>query len=151
MILLVVIPYSVLVCLRSFGVVLWELLTGEIPYKDVDSSAIIWGVGSNSLHLPVPSTCPGGFKILMKQTWWSCIKSYIMSSIRAVHHSCLKYGCLVLWLYFRNAHDYPRFKEQHPKYDNFTKSLLITGKPSLGIGLHFVRSFCTLTLPQLMS
>lgn len=54
---------------RSFGVVLWELLTGEIPYKDVDSSAIIWGVGSNSLHLPVPSTCPDGFKILMKQTW----------------------------------------------------------------------------------
>uniref|UniRef100_A0A3Q2YAU0 Mitogen-activated protein kinase kinase kinase n=1 Tax=Hippocampus comes TaxID=109280 RepID=A0A3Q2YAU0_HIPCM len=52
----------------SFGVVLWELLTGEIPYKDVDSSAIIWGVGSNSLHLPVPSTCPDGFKILMKQT-----------------------------------------------------------------------------------
>ncbi|KTF72179.1 hypothetical protein cypCar_00048180 [Cyprinus carpio] len=54
---------------KSFGVVLWELLTGEIPYKDVDSSAIIWGVGSNSLHLPVPSTCPDGFKILMKQTW----------------------------------------------------------------------------------
>uniref|UniRef100_A0A7N9CKZ2 Mitogen-activated protein kinase kinase kinase n=1 Tax=Macaca fascicularis TaxID=9541 RepID=A0A7N9CKZ2_MACFA len=56
---------------KSFGVVLWELLTGEIPYKDVDSSAIIWGVGSNSLHLPVPSTCPDGFKILMKQTWQS--------------------------------------------------------------------------------
>jgi hypothetical protein len=35
---------------RSFGVVLWELLSGEIPYKDVDSSAIIWGVGSNSLQ-----------------------------------------------------------------------------------------------------
>jgi hypothetical protein len=61
--------YMVLICYRSFGVVLWELLTGEIPYKDVDSSAIIWGVGSNSLHLPVPSTCPDGFKILMKQTW----------------------------------------------------------------------------------
>lgn len=35
----------------------------------MDSSAIIWGVGSNSLHLPVPSTCPDGFKLLMKQTW----------------------------------------------------------------------------------
>lgn len=54
---------------RSFGVVLWELLTGEIPYKDVDSSAIIWGVGSNSLHLPVPSSCPDGFKILLRQCW----------------------------------------------------------------------------------
>lgn len=54
---------------RSFGVVLWELLTGEIPYKDVDSSAIIWGVGSNSLHLPVPTGCPDGFKILLRQCW----------------------------------------------------------------------------------
>ncbi|XP_046902964.1 mitogen-activated protein kinase kinase kinase 13 [Hypomesus transpacificus] len=62
-------PVSEKVDIWSFGVVLWELLTGEIPYKDVDSSAIIWGVGSNSLHLPVPSTCPDGFKLLMKQTW----------------------------------------------------------------------------------
>ncbi|CAL1526785.1 unnamed protein product, partial [Lymnaea stagnalis] len=50
-------------------VVLWELLTAEVPYKDVDSSAIIWGVGSNSLHLPVPGTCPEGFKLLMRQCW----------------------------------------------------------------------------------
>ncbi|PRD26597.1 UNVERIFIED_CONTAM: Mitogen-activated protein kinase kinase kinase 12 [Trichonephila clavipes] len=54
---------------RSFGVVLWELLTCETPYKGVDSSAVIWGVGSNSLHLPVPSTCPEGFKLLLKQCW----------------------------------------------------------------------------------
>ncbi|KAM9306003.1 mitogen-activated protein kinase kinase kinase 13 [Gastrophryne carolinensis] len=64
-------PVSEKVDIWSFGVLMWELLTGEIPYKDVDSSAIIWGVGSNSLHLPVPSTCPDGFKILMKQTWQS--------------------------------------------------------------------------------
>ncbi|RWS31667.1 mitogen-activated protein kinase kinase kinase 13-B-like protein [Leptotrombidium deliense] len=55
----------------SFGVVIWELLTLEVPYKDVDSSAIIWGVGNNNLNLPVPSTCPEGFKLLMQQCW-SC-------------------------------------------------------------------------------
>lgn len=54
---------------RSYGVVLWELLTCEAPYKDVDSSAIIWGVGSNSLHLPIPSSCPEGFKLLITQCW----------------------------------------------------------------------------------
>ncbi|XP_059162133.1 LOW QUALITY PROTEIN: mitogen-activated protein kinase kinase kinase 13-like [Physella acuta] len=53
----------------SYGVVLWELLTAEVPYTDVNSSAIIWGVGSNCLHLPVPSTCPEGFKLLMRQCW----------------------------------------------------------------------------------
>lgn len=62
-------PVSEKVDIWSFGVVLWELLTGEIPYKDVDSSAIIWGVGSNSLHLPVPSGCPDGFKVLLRQCW----------------------------------------------------------------------------------
>lgn len=35
----------------SYGVVLWELLTCEMPYKDFDSSAIIWGVGNHSLHV----------------------------------------------------------------------------------------------------
>ncbi|WAR10849.1 M3K12-like protein [Mya arenaria] len=53
----------------SYGIVLWELLTGEVPYKEVDSSAIIWGVGRNSLHLPIPTTIPEGFKLLMRQCW----------------------------------------------------------------------------------
>ena len=42
----------------------------EIPYRDVDSSAVIWGVGNSSLTLPIPSKCfPEGFKLLMQQCW----------------------------------------------------------------------------------
>ncbi|OTF82654.1 hypothetical protein BLA29_010149, partial [Euroglyphus maynei] len=49
--------------------VLWELLNCEIPYRDVDSSAIIWGVGNSSLTLPIPSGVPRGFDLLLQQCW----------------------------------------------------------------------------------
>ncbi|XP_058790760.1 mitogen-activated protein kinase kinase kinase 13 isoform X2 [Phymastichus coffea] len=62
-------PCSEKVDIWSYGVVLWELLSGEVPYKDVDSSAIMYGVGNNSLHLPIPKTCPEGYRILVEQCW----------------------------------------------------------------------------------
>jgi len=62
-------PCNEKVDIWSFGVCVWELLTCEVPYKNVDSSAVIWGVGSNALQLPIPSSCPEGFKLLIKQCW----------------------------------------------------------------------------------
>lgn len=62
-------PCSEKVDIWSYGVVLWELLSGEIPYKDVDSSAIMYGVGNNSLRLPIPTTCPDGYRLLVEQCW----------------------------------------------------------------------------------
>jgi len=64
-------PCNEKVDIWSFGVCVWELLTCEVPYKNVDSSAIIWGVGSNALQLPLASSCPEGFKLLIKQCWSS--------------------------------------------------------------------------------
>ncbi|XP_062543104.1 mitogen-activated protein kinase kinase kinase 13 isoform X2 [Armigeres subalbatus] len=62
-------PCNEKVDIWSYGVVLWELLTCEVPYKNVDSSQIIFGVGNNSLYLPIPTSCPEGFKLLIKQCW----------------------------------------------------------------------------------
>jgi len=45
---------------------LWELLTGQVPYRDVEALAVAYGVAMNSLTLPIPSTCPDFFKDLMK-------------------------------------------------------------------------------------
>ena len=33
------------------GVVLWELLTCEMPYENLDQNSIMWGVGRNKLQL----------------------------------------------------------------------------------------------------
>ena len=53
----------------SFGVLLWELLTGEIPYKGIDPLAIAYGVAVNKLTLPIPSTCPQIFSDLIQGCW----------------------------------------------------------------------------------
>uniref|UniRef100_A0AAG5CZQ2 mitogen-activated protein kinase kinase kinase n=1 Tax=Anopheles atroparvus TaxID=41427 RepID=A0AAG5CZQ2_ANOAO len=53
----------------SYGVLLWELLTGEVPYKGFDSLSVAYGVAVNSLRLPVPKTCPEAWGKLMKSCW----------------------------------------------------------------------------------
>ncbi|XP_061916220.1 mitogen-activated protein kinase kinase kinase 10 isoform X1 [Entelurus aequoreus] len=53
----------------SFGVLLWELLTGEVPYREIDSLAVAYGVAINKLTLPIPSTCPEPFAQLLAECW----------------------------------------------------------------------------------
>ncbi|XP_029770739.1 mitogen-activated protein kinase kinase kinase 21 isoform X1 [Suricata suricatta] len=53
----------------SYGVLLWELLTGEVPYRGIDGLAVAYGVAVNKLTLPIPSTCPEPFAKLMKGCW----------------------------------------------------------------------------------
>ncbi len=57
--------YECFLCF-SYGVVLWELLTGETPYKGIDPFTVAYGVAVNTLTLPIPSTCPVPFRELMK-------------------------------------------------------------------------------------
>ncbi|XP_059504721.1 mitogen-activated protein kinase kinase kinase 21 isoform X2 [Stegostoma tigrinum] len=53
----------------SYGVLLWELLTGEVPYRGIDGLAVAYGVAVNKLTLPIPSTCPEPFTKLMEECW----------------------------------------------------------------------------------
>ncbi|XP_069036471.1 mitogen-activated protein kinase kinase kinase 11 isoform X2 [Lepisosteus oculatus] len=53
----------------SYGVLLWELLTGEVPYRGIDGLAVAYGVAVNKLTLPIPSTCPEPFAQLMAECW----------------------------------------------------------------------------------
>ncbi|CAI0388669.1 unnamed protein product [Linum tenue] len=55
----------------SFGIVLWELLTGEEPYADLHYGAIIGGIVSNTLRPPVPDSCDPEWKALMERCWSS--------------------------------------------------------------------------------
>lgn len=78
-------PCSEKVDIWSFGVCLWELLTREEPYKviiiddsiilisfdyqELNQSAVIYGVGSNTLSLPIPTGCPSDLKSLLQKCW----------------------------------------------------------------------------------
>ena len=50
----------------SFGVLLWECLTGEIPYRDFDQMSVAYGIATYNYSLPIPTTCPEEFAQLMK-------------------------------------------------------------------------------------
>ncbi|CAF0756592.1 unnamed protein product [Adineta ricciae] len=65
-------PCSEKVDVWSFGIVLWEILTCEVPYHNIDPNAVMWGVGKGSLTLPIPSSVPEGFKLLMTMCWKQC-------------------------------------------------------------------------------
>ncbi|GAB4828190.1 hypothetical protein Ancab_035107 [Ancistrocladus abbreviatus] len=53
----------------SFGIVMWELQTGEEPYADLHYGAIIGGIVSNTLRPPVPENCDPDWRSLMERCW----------------------------------------------------------------------------------
>ncbi|KAG6382283.1 hypothetical protein SASPL_158056 [Salvia splendens] len=53
----------------SFGIVLWEILTGEEPYANMHYGAIIGGIVNNTLRPPVPNFCDAEWRLLMEQCW----------------------------------------------------------------------------------
>lgn len=53
----------------SFGIVMWELLTGEEPYANMHYGAIIGGIVNNTLRPTVPRWCDPAWKSLMEKCW----------------------------------------------------------------------------------
>lgn len=53
----------------SFGVVMWEILTGEEPYSNMHCGAIIGGILKSSLRPTIPEWCDPNWRKLMEQCW----------------------------------------------------------------------------------
>ncbi|MED6198150.1 hypothetical protein PIB30_063284 [Stylosanthes scabra] len=53
----------------SFGIAMWEILTGEEPYANMHCGAIIGGIVSNTLRPSVPKRCDSEWKKLMEECW----------------------------------------------------------------------------------
>ncbi|MCD7460415.1 hypothetical protein HAX54_043510 [Datura stramonium] len=53
----------------SFGITMWEILTGEEPYANLHCGAIIGGIVNNTLRPPVPQRCDPEWGKLMEECW----------------------------------------------------------------------------------
>ncbi|KAL3724627.1 hypothetical protein ACJRO7_029743 [Eucalyptus globulus] len=53
----------------SFGIAMWEMLTGEEPYANMHCGAIIGGIVSNTLRPPIPEGCDPEWRELMEECW----------------------------------------------------------------------------------
>lgn len=53
----------------SFGITMWEILTGEEPYANLHCGAIIGGIVNNTLRPPVPQRCDPDWGKLMEECW----------------------------------------------------------------------------------
>ncbi|KAJ0963648.1 hypothetical protein J5N97_028770 [Dioscorea zingiberensis] len=53
----------------SFGIAMWEILTGEEPYANMHCGAIIGGIVNNTLRPPIPERCDSEWRKLMEQCW----------------------------------------------------------------------------------
>ncbi|XP_022760862.1 uncharacterized protein LOC111307075 [Durio zibethinus] len=53
----------------SFGIALWEILTGEEPYASMHCGAIIGGIVNNTLRPPIPERCDLEWRKLMEECW----------------------------------------------------------------------------------
>ncbi|XP_028773074.1 uncharacterized protein LOC114730206 isoform X3 [Neltuma alba] len=53
----------------SFGISMWEILTGEEPYADMHCGAIIGGIVKNTLRPPIPPRCDPEWRKLMEECW----------------------------------------------------------------------------------
>ncbi|XP_019713188.1 mitogen-activated protein kinase kinase kinase 20 [Hippocampus comes] len=53
----------------SYAVVLWEMLTREVPFKGLEGLQVAWLVVEKEERLTIPSGCPASFAKLMRDCW----------------------------------------------------------------------------------
>ncbi|KAJ8011704.1 hypothetical protein DPEC_G00061010 [Dallia pectoralis] len=53
----------------SYGVVLWEMLTREVPFKGFEGLQVAWLVVEKQERLTIPTSCPPSFADLMRKCW----------------------------------------------------------------------------------
>ncbi|KAJ0986426.1 hypothetical protein J5N97_004782 [Dioscorea zingiberensis] len=62
-------PYSHKVDVYSFGLLLWEMVTGTIPYQEMTPIQAAFAVVDKNLRPVIPEDCPAALGCLIKKCW----------------------------------------------------------------------------------
>ncbi|KGN64685.1 serine/threonine/tyrosine-protein kinase HT1 [Cucumis sativus] len=62
-------PYGRKVDIYSFGLLLWELVAGKIPYEDMTPIQAAFAVVDKNIRPVIPSECPPVIRVLIEQCW----------------------------------------------------------------------------------
>ncbi|KAL8108023.1 serine/threonine/tyrosine-protein kinase HT1-like [Apium graveolens] len=63
--------YSRKVDVYGFGLILWEMVSGSIPYEDMTPIQAAFAVVNKNLRPAIPDNCPAAMKALIEQCWSS--------------------------------------------------------------------------------
>jgi serine/threonine protein kinase len=81
--------YSEKVDVYSFALVVWEILTGELPFSNLDGPQAAAQVAYTGLRPVIPPTCPAPLRNLLQRCWADDAKlrpdfKEIVESLRAI-------------------------------------------------------------------
>ncbi|XP_066351924.1 uncharacterized protein [Miscanthus floridulus] len=64
-------PYGRKVDVYSFGLILWEMFSGTIPYEELNPFQAAFAVFDKNVRPAIPSSCPAPVRLLIEQCWAS--------------------------------------------------------------------------------
>lgn len=93
-------PYGRKVDVYSFGLILWEMVSGRIPYEEMTPIQAAFAVVNKNVRPAVPKGCPPAMRALIEQCWsvqpdkrpefWQVVKVLEQFESSLVHDGTLK-------------------------------------------------------------
>eukprot|EP01047_Picozoa_sp_COSAG01_P007737 COSAG01_NODE_296_length_19281_cov_212.029507_15_plen_118_part_00 len=90
--------YSRSADIYSYGVILWEMVTREEPFKGINAFAIAFQVGSDEQKLQIPEDCAPVWRHLMTLCWSPPLHrptiANIVQMLRSLRDDVASGGCI---------------------------------------------------------